>query len=237
MAVSIIIPAYNEENRIEQTLAAISGFMAENFSDYEILVVDDGSRDNTREVVLNFGDENIKVLSYGENRGKGGAVKYGMLNASGDFLICTDADLPYGTECIKKAADILSEGNCDFILGARSDEGSENKYPVIRKIMSFCFSLAVRIITKLNVPDTQCGFKAFTKACAQDIFSKTTISGWGFDVEAIFIAIKKGYRYKRLSVLLSHDEEGSKVNAVSDSLKMLGELKKIRKNNKNKLYD
>ena len=235
--VSIIIPAYNEEKRIEKTLSAISGFMSENFSDYKILVVDDGSRDNTKTVCENFVGKNIKVLSYGENRGKGGAVKFGMLNALGDFLICTDADLPYGTECIKKAYDILNNEECDFILGARTDGESEENYPLMRKMMSFGFSFAVRLITGLNVPDTQCGFKAFKNSCAKNIFSKTTISGWGFDVEAIFIAIKKGYKFKRLSVPLTHDEEGSKVSPVKDSIKMLAELKKIRKNNKNKLYD
>ena len=237
MTVSVIIPAYNEEKRIEKTLTAISDFMSANFSSYEIVVVDDGSRDNTKGVCANFEDRKVKVLSYGENRGKGGAVKYGMLNTNSDFLICTDADLPYGTQCIKDAFNILSQGECDFVLGERTDDGAENKYPLFRKIMSFGFSLAVKTITGLNVPDTQCGFKAFTKACAHDIFGKTTISGWGFDVEAIFIAIKKGYHFKRLKVVLSHDEAGSKVNALADSLKMLGELKKIRKNNKNKLYD
>lgn len=211
--------------------------MFENFSDYEILIVDDGSRDKTCEVVSPYLDDKIKLLSYGENIGKGGAVKHGILNSTGDFVVFTDADLPYPVYNIKKAVNMMADNSCDFILGTRKQADGGKKYPLQRRIMSYSFSMLVRIITGLNVPDTQCGFKAFKAECAKKVFSKTTISGWCFDVEAIFIAVKSGFCFKRLEVGLFHDEGGSKINAVKDSLKMIGELKKIRNNDNNGLYD
>lgn len=237
MKISVIIPAYNEEKRVEKTILAISSYMRENFDDYEILIVDDGSRDNTKGVVEKYTNDKIKLLSYGENRGKGGAVKYGILNSSGDFAVFTDADLPYPPSAIKEAVKILNETDSDFILGARKQAENGEKYPLLRRIMSFGFSVMVKLILKLNVPDTQCGFKAFKSACAKDIFSKTRVFGWGFDVEAIFIAVKSGYSFRRLAVELTHDDEGSKINAARDALKMIGELKIIKKNNKNGMYD
>ncbi len=237
MKVSVIIPAYNEEKRIKKTLETVSEYMEKTFPDYEVLVVDDGSKDKTCQVVLPFLNDKIRLLSYGENRGKGAAVKYGILNSSGDFVAFTDADLPYPIENIQKALDLLKKENCDFVLGARVLKGGEKKYPLTRRIMSKVFSYMVRFIIGLNVPDTQCGFKVFSRECASDIFSKTTINGWGFDVEAIFIAVKYGYSFKRLNVELFHDINGSKISAVRDSFNMLSELKKIKKNDRKKLYD
>lgn len=237
MKISVILPAYNEEKRIGKTLDVVCNYMEENFTDYEILVVDDGSRDNTKEVAQNYPCDKLSLLSYGENRGKGGAVKHGILNSSGDIVVFTDSDLPYPVENIKKAADLLLSTSADFVLGTRKNTTGKGEYPLIRKLTSFGFSLMVRMIVGLNVSDTQCGFKAFSSACAKEIFKKTTICGWGFDVEAIFIAQKLGYKYKRLTVELFHVEEGSKINLAQDIVRMLGELFKIRKNNKNGLYD
>lgn len=237
MLVSVIIPAYNEEKRIAKTLDAVTTYMAKTFERYEILIVNDGSTDNTEDVCMPFLDDKTKLLSYGENRGKGGAVKFGIEKSAGDFLVFTDADLPYPVKNIKKAADLLSDNECDFVLGERKQAAGEKKYPLMRRIMSRIFSFFVKIITGLNVPDTQCGFKAFSKNCAKTVFSKTTICGWGFDVEAIFIAVKHGFRYTRLPVELYHDIGGSKINAFKDSAKMLSELKKIKENDKKGLYN
>lgn len=235
--ISVIIPAYNEEKRIGKTLLKMSEYMASSFSDYEILVVDDGSLDNTKRAVEPYLSDKVKLLSYEDNLGKGGAVKHGVKNATGDIIIFTDADLPYPPENIKRAEEIIETSGVDFILGVRTQAEGGKKYPLKRRIMSKVFSFFVKTITGLDVHDTQCGFKAFKRDCAKAVFDKTTIFGWGFDVEAIFIAIKYGFSYTRLSVELYHDIGGSKVRAIKDSAKMIKELKKIKENEKNGIYD
>lgn len=237
MKISVIIPAYNEEKRIEKAIHTVSSYMEENFDDYEIIIVDDGSTDRTKEKAIAAASSNVLVLSYDKNRGKGGAVKHGVLSSTGDIIVFTDADLPYPVYNIKNSYDILKNKSCDYVLGIRKKAEGEKGYPLIRKIMSFTFSKMVHLILGLNVPDTQCGFKAFSRKCALDVFSKTQVFGWGFDVEAIFIAQKYGYTYKRLEVLLHHDNKNSKISVLKDPSKMISELKLIKKNNEDGKYD
>lgn len=237
MKVSIIIPAYNEQNRIRKTLSELDFYMNENFEDYEILVVDDGSVDDTVRVLKECQNEHIFIHSYGANRGKGGAVKYGIEHAKGDMIMFTDADLPYPVYNIKKATDKFLNEPVDLVLGSRTYEENGQKYPWYRTAMSGAFGLVVRLILGMDVPDTQCGFKCFTKQAAKDIFAKSTLSGWGFDVEIIFIAKKLGYRIGRLNVELFHDNEGSKINVVKDAVTMFKEVLKVRKNNKKGIYN
>ena len=237
--ISVIVPAYNEQNRIGKTLDALSSFMENNFSsdEYEILVVSDGSKDGTNDVVKNHGGNNVSLLSYEKNRGKGGAVKYGVENSNGDIIIFTDADLPYPPESIKKAVEIFEKENFDLILGSRVTSEQGQKYPWYRTIMSHTFSLLVDIVLKLHVPDTQCGFKCFKRSAADKIFKKSTLVGWGFDVELIFIAKKMGYLIGRIPVHLSHENDGSKIRVLHATKTMIGEVLRVRENNKNGLYD
>lgn len=237
--VSVIIPAYNEEKRIAKTLDALTAFMESAFGDkdYELLVVDDGSKDATKDVVLAHGGKNVSLLSYGENRGKGGAVKYGVENAKGDIIIFTDADLPYPPESIKRAVELFEKEQFDLILGSRVVSEQGKKYPWYRTLMSHSFSKLVNMILKLYVPDTQCGFKGFRRDAAKRIFKKSTLVGWGFDVELIFIAKKMGFSIGRIPVKLSHENEGSKIRIIHDTKTMIGEVLCVRKNNKNGLYD
>ena len=237
--ISVIVPAYNEENRITKTLDGLCAFLSAVYppEEYEILVVDDGSADKTREVVSGHGGKNLYLLGYGENRGKGAAVKYGVQHAKGDYLVFTDADLPYAPENIEKAVCLMKEESADVVLGSRKEKDNGRKYPLYRKLMSGGFSLVVNLILNLRVPDTQCGFKAFTKRAAETIFEKSTLSGWGFDVELIFLAKKNGFLMGRLPVELFHDNDGSKVRALRDAVQMFREVLTVKKNNKNGIYD
>lgn len=237
--ISVIVPAYNEENRITKTLDGLCAFLSAVYppEEYEILVIDDGSTDKTSEVVSGHGGKNVYLLGYEENRGKGAAVKYGVQHAKGDYLVFTDADLPYAPENIEKAVCLMKEESAEVVLGSRKEKDNGRKYPLYRKLMSGGFSLVVNLILNLRVPDTQCGFKAFTKRAAETIFEKSTLSGWGFDVELIFLAKKNGFLMGRLPVELFHDNDGSKVRALRDAVQMFREVLTVKKNNKNGIYD
>ncbi len=233
--ISVIIPAYNEEKRILPTLYAIVEVMENSGFTYELLVVDDGSRDKTKEVVLGLQHNNVKLLSYDNNRGKGGAVKYGVEHAAGDYIVFTDADLPYPPEGILKACEKLSAG-ADVILGKRVMSENGEKYPWYRTLMSQVFGLFVRTVLGIKEGDTQCGFKAFRAEKAKKIFKQITLSGWGFDVEMIFLAEKTACKIERLEVELFHENSDSKIRIVRDTLNMIAEVLTVRKNHKQGKY-
>ncbi|MGN1059075.1 MAG: dolichyl-phosphate beta-glucosyltransferase, partial [Clostridia bacterium] len=234
--ISVIVPAYNEEKRITRTVQAIEQALLQQAEDFEIMVVNDGSRDGTVEVVKSLENGHIRLLSYEQNRGKGGAVKYGVSHAEGDYIVFTDADLPYPPENIQKARDMLAQGY-DLILGSRVQKDNGQKYPWYRTAMSKGFGLFVQTVLHLKEKDTQCGFKAFRKEAAQKIFKRVSLTGWGFDVEMIFVAQKLGYKAGRLQVELFHDNEDSKIHVVKDTLAMIGEVFQVRRNNKKGMYE
>lgn len=232
--ISVIIPAFNEENRITKTVTAMDAFLQKEFPAYEIVVVSDGSTDRTVETVETLALPAVRTCGYKENAGKGRAVQFGMKEAKGDFVLFTDADLPYAPEFIKDAYALYQNG-AEVVLGSREAELSS--YPWYRRISSVCFSLAVRVLLGMNVPDTQCGFKGFSKKAKEQIFEKSTLTGWGFDVELIYIA-KKQLKLKidRVTVSMKHENKDSKIRIVSDSVKMLKEVLTVRKNAKRGLY-
>lgn len=234
--VSVIIPAYNEEKRITGTLTAIEKTLRQAHVDFEILVVNDGSTDKTTEVVKQLVNGRIRLLSYKENRGKGGAVKYGIRHAAGHYIVFTDADLAYAPENIQRACQMLEKG-CDVVLGSRVQSGSGKKYPWYRTVMSKGFGLLTGAVLQLRVRDTQCGFKAFRYEAAQEIFKRVLLSGWGFDAEAIFIAQKLGYKTERLQVELFHENKTSKIHVLRDAVKMANEVFEIKENNKLGRYE
>ncbi len=234
--ISVIIPAYNEEKRILPTLDKILAVMENQEEDYELLVVNDGSRDQTEKVVLSLDHNKIKLLSYEQNRGKGGAVKYGVEHARGEYIVFTDADLPYPPENILSACEKLSQ-TAEVVLGKRVLAENGNAYPWYRKCMSAIFGLFVRLTLKVKEKDTQCGFKAFRKEAAQAIFQRMTLSGWGFDVEMIYLAEKLGFQIERMEVELFHDNINSKIKVLGDTRKMIKEILKVKKNIKKGIYN
>lgn len=235
MKISIIIPAYNEESRLPQTLQSILKFTSDRQEEFEIIVVDDGSKDNTSQVAKEF-NEKIVVLTLESNQGKGAAVRKGVLQATGDFIFFSDADLSTPINQFNKLFDSLLN-SFDIAIGSRAVDYSSIKVhqPFYREFMGKSFNKIVQLLVLKGIKDTQCGFKGFKKIAAQNVFSKAKIDGFGFDVEILFIARKLGLKIDEISVEWYNDEQ-SKINPIKDSLKMLIEILKIRKLHKSTIF-
>lgn len=231
---SIIIPAYNEERRIGRTLEKIISFLDSKKYKYEIIVVDDGSKDRTREVVKRF--RRVKLNEKRRNRGKGYSVRQGMIAAEGDYLLFSDADLSTPIEEIEKMMRLINA--YDVVIGSRTIKGADVqvKQPFYREYMGKIFNLFVQVLAIKGIKDTQCGFKLFTRRAAKKIFPKQRIKGFGFDVEILYIAKKKGFRIEQVPVIWRNDEN-TKVSAFRDSSDMFFDLLRIRLNDISGKYD
>ena len=220
--VSIVIPAYNEEGRIKATLERCLKFLKSKKYSWELIVVDDGSKDKTAEIVKSF--KKIKLISYKPNGGKGYAVKKGVLESKGDYVLFSDADLSAPIEELDKLMEFIDE--YDIVIGSRGVRESEANMVASRKLIGRAFNFTIKILTGLYFKDTQCGFKLFKRKAAQELFKKQTIMGWVFDVEILFLAKKKGYRIKEVGVKWEHKEH-DKVSPASDSFNIIKEVLKI----------
>lgn len=229
MRLSVIIPAWNEEQRIATTLKDVTTHLNKQKYDYEILVVDDGSTDKTASVVSSLRLPRVRVLRHKRNQGKGSAVRTGMLAASGDLLLFTDAD--HSTPIQELDKFLTYTDKYDIVIASRSIKGAELevKQPWYRMLIGKIFNKVVRLFTVRGIIDTQCGFKLFTRKAAHDIFPRQTIKRWGFDVEVLFLARKFGYSIIELPVRWRNRSE-SRVDPVWDSLRMLKEILQIRWN-------
>jgi glycosyltransferase involved in cell wall biosynthesis len=230
---SIIIPAYNEAERIGASLDRILSYIAESRWSAEIIVVNDGSRDNTSQVVQEYSRRNpiIRVLENPGNRGKGYSVRNGMLNASGQVLLFTDADLSSPIEEANKLFSVIESGEADVAIGSRylQSELQTRKQPLHRRMLGRAFNMALRTILGLSYVDTQCGFKAFNRKAVTTIFPNMKIERWGFDPEILFLARRYGLRVAEVPVSWAHDHR-SKISPLRDGTRMLGELLRIRMN-------
>ncbi len=230
MKISIVIPAYNEEKRIEKSLSEIKKYCENNFQEYEVIVVDDCSNDKTNEIVGRYADSNIKLLKNKLNRGKGYSVKMGMLAAKYPMVLFSDSDLATPINELKNFIDYIEQGY-DIVIASRNlcDSDIKVKQPFYRQIMGKFFPFLVNVIALKGFKDTQCGFKLFKTGAAKRINKLQTLERFSFDVEILFIARKLGYKIKEAPVVWI-DKEGSKVNPIHDSFKMLIDLFKIRYN-------
>ena len=205
---SLVIPAYNEEARLEPTLREAVAYFRATGCPAEIIVVDDGSRDRTSEVVirLSWEFEEIRLIRLAANRGKGYAVRRGMLAARGARRLMTDADLSTPIEELDRLCARMDEGH-DVVIGSRALPGSriEVRQPWYRENMGRFFNLFVRALAVPGVTDTQCGFKLFSGAAARDVFSAARLDGFSFDVEVLFLARRKGYRIAEVPVIWRND--------------------------------
>ncbi len=190
------------------------------------MLVDDGSTDKTIEVASKF--DAVEILSYGANKGKGAAVRHGMLNAAGNYCVFTDTDLSTPIYELEKMLFELEKGY-DIVIGNRADNNFMLKVrqPFYREFMGKIFNKIVQATVFKGITDTQCGFKGFKKEAAKAIFSKAQIDGFSFDVEALFLARKLGFTIREIPVEWYNDAR-SKVNPIKDSTKMMLELFKIR---------
>ena len=230
---SIIIPAYNEAERISASLDRILTYIAESRWSAEVILVNDGSRDNTSEVVQEYSGRNpiIRVLENPGNRGKGYSVRNGMLNASGQVLLFTDADLSSPIEEANKLFAVIESGQADVAIGSRylQSELQTRKQPLHRRMLGRAFNVALRTILGLSYVDTQCGFKAFNRKAVTTIFPNMKIERWGFDPEILFLARRYGLRVAEVPVSWAHDHR-SKISPMRDGTRMLGELLRVRMN-------
>ena len=233
MSISVIIPAYNEAARLPMTLAATVEYFQKRGESFEILVVDDGSTDGTAEVVSNYAkghpEVSLQCLSYGGNRGKGFAVRFGMLRAGADLRLFCDADLATPAEEYEVVLAAMEQAGAEIGIGSRPLRKSHLMVhqPWYREWLGRGFNKAVRLLAVPGIADTQCGFKLFTARAASDVFSRCHLDGFAFDSEALYIARRLGYTIAEVPIRWSH-KDGSKVSMVRDGLKMLRDLSTIR---------
>lgn len=238
---SIVIPAYNEERRIQRTLGETFDYLDRQSYSSEILVVDDGSKDSTGEVVMSFAERvgsRIQLITNPGNRGKGYAVRNGMLHAEGEIILFCDADMSTPPEETQKVIEPIEEGRYDVVFGSRALAGSriEERQSGLREAIGRGGNLILKSLIGLRFEDTQCGFKAFSREAAHSTFSLQRIEGFGFDPEILYIAQKQGWRLLETPVRWSH-VEGSKLNPLTTPLKVLLEVSTIRWNDLLGRYD
>ena len=228
MKVSLVIPAYNEGEIIRETLRAADEYMSREFADYEIIAVDDGSTDNTAELLSQLVSDKLIAPGYAKNRGKGFAVRTGVLAATGDIIVCTDADLAYGLEVIGTAVRMLAASDVRLVVGSRRVRGGGyGSYPPIRRLASQCFSL-VRYIASGLPYDTQCGFKCFEAATARELFSACVEESFAFDFEIMLAARRGGVAIEQLPVTIVN-HRSSNVRLLHDSVRTLRAIAAIKR--------
>ena len=235
---SIIVPAYNEEHRILPTLRALHAHLESQAMRYEILVVDDGSKDRTVDVVEAEALPFVRVIRQTPNKGKGAAVRLGMLSARGQIRVMSDADGSMPPSQLTRLLAPIIACEADIAIGSRYAEGAKSdvKQPKYRVLWSrLCNKLIQRSLVP-GVRDTQCGFKAFTAETARDLFARGQIDGWAFDLEILALARRADFRISEVGVEWK-DDRRSRVNPIKDMVKVIREALTIRRNLRHGVYN
>ena len=231
MKVSLVIPMYNEGSIINEALATFSEYMKKTFEDFELIFVDDGSTDGCGDLVEAAYDKDarIRLCRYTPNRGKGYAVRTGVLAAEGDLILFTDCDNAYGEDAVGALADTLVQTGADIVVGSRnlSKDGYEG-YTAIRKLASKTYIKVISIAAGFKLSDSQCGIKGFRRDIAKKIFSNCEVDRFAFDLEVIMIATKIGAKIAEMPVKIINHRE-STVHIVRDSIKMLRDVRRMKK--------
>jgi glycosyltransferase involved in cell wall biosynthesis len=233
VAVSIVIPAYNEEQRLPATIEAVIGWLAKaGLEPAQVIVVDDGSQDRTAAVVEDYARRYpcLRLLRNPGNRGKGYSVRHGMLEAEGEWVLFSDADLSAPIEEFDKLHRAAMDQRAAVAIGSRALDRSliGVHQSVFREYAGRFFNLLMRLLTGLPFWDTQCGFKLFRGDAAKEVFRRQQLTGFGFDVEALFIARLRGYKIVEVPVRWNHCE-GTKVRMLRDSANMFLDLVRVRR--------
>ncbi len=228
--ISVVIPAYNESERILPTVGAIAAHMSSRGEPWELIVADDGSKDSTVQLLNNLNLANMRVLVADKNGGKGKAVRRGVLAARGEYVLFADADQSTPIEQFDALLEPLAQGRFDIVIGSRAHLSAEaTKKSSLRRLMSWGLNLIVRVFSRIDIRDTQCGFKLFRMDVARDLFSRQLMDGFSFDLELLYLAAK--YKYRTLELPVEWiDAPGSKVDAKKVSIEFLRDLGKIRGN-------
>ena len=234
MKLSIVIPCYNESKDITNNVNKVKDYLKEKKIDHELLLVNDGSKDNTKEVIEAIPD--VVALSYDKNRGKGGAVKYGIENATGDYVLFMDADLSTDISAIEKVIELAP--SYDLIIGSRHAKDSviKKKQPWTRVFIGWCCRVLVKMLFHTKLKDTQCGFKAMKADVAKKIVAKQLVNNFAFDVEYIYIARLNKLSMYELGITWS-DDRGSTVSPIKSSLKFFRDIFYIRRHKKTYFFD
>jgi len=229
--ISIVIPAYNEETLILNTLESLREYMATRSENYEFIVVDDGSNDRTAATIQDWQKKmnaDLQLLINQKNMGKGFSIRRAVQASRGQYVIFIDADLPYELYAIDNFLSALKNGY-DLAVGSRVLPGAEVRgVPFYRYIAGQVFSWMVQLVLFTGLPDTQCGFKSFRSVAAKEIFRRTSIDGFGFDVEMLFVARKLKFAIQPIAVHMIEHRQRSRVRLFSDSLRMFSNLFTVR---------
>jgi dolichyl-phosphate beta-glucosyltransferase len=235
---SIVIPVYNEEKRVEKAVKALDKYLTSQEFLTEVIFVDDGSVDETVETIKKLGPNfNYRILRYKPNRGKGYAIKQGMLSAGGRYLLFMDVDMSTPIEEFDKFRPLIKE-NSHVLIGTRKTKGAQIKkrQKLFRQKLGEVFTLLSNTFIVNGVTDFTCGFKLFSREAGKKVFTKQKIERWGFDSEILFLANKHGYNIEEIPVTWTNDER-TKVNLLKDVTRSLSDLVRIRLNNFRGLYD
>jgi dolichyl-phosphate beta-glucosyltransferase len=238
---SIVLPAYNEQELIAHTLDDLSYFLGPRFEHHELIVVDDGSSDDRARVAAAWrggAQSQLHVLQNGRHQGKGAAARRGVLSSKGEVVVVMDSDLPYELHTLGTFIESLQNGH-DLAIGSRVLPGSfVHSVPAVRLVAGKVYSWLIQMVLFRGVADTQCGFKCFTRRAAEAIFPRLTIPGFGFDAEALFVAHKLRFAIELVPVrMASERRRSSSVRLFRDSMCMFGDLLTIRWNYWRGIYD
>ena len=232
---SIVIPAYNEEERIIPTVGAIASYVCSLDVAWELIVADDGSKDSTVAMLQELELTNLRVLVAEQNGGKGRAVQRGILAARGQYILFADAD---NSTPIEQLGAMLEEMDTryDILVGSRAAEGSqESNRNILRRTMSGTLRFIVEHVLHIGVQDTQCGFKLFRREAAMEICERQTLMGFSFDLEILYLANKLGYSIGETPVEW-YDAPGSKVDSLREARRFLKDMARIRVNDARGMY-
>ncbi len=221
---SLVIPAYNEQDRLPWTLAELQRFLGATGIDYRVLVADDGSTDRTATLAEGIGPR-FSTVSLPQNRGKGAAVRNAMLRATGEVVAFTDADLPFELESLREAYDLVHNVQCEVVFGARdlAQSTHQAKRKLSRTLATWLFREVVKRLVSREVTDTQCGLKAFSLRAAREIFFRLTLDGFSFDAEVVFLTQRLGLQFQRIPVNLVR-EYGSTLSLWRHTIPMLRDI-------------
>ena len=224
---TIVVPAFNEEMRLPATLDGLAAYLDPWGVDYRVLVVDDGSRDGTAQLTRRYGPR-FSTISQ-PNAGKGAAVRNGVLHATGRVVAFTDADLPYDLDGLRVAYDSISTRQCEVVFGARDLKDSTVLAPrrFLRTLAHWVFKFLMKQLVSREITDTQCGLKIFSRRAALEIFSRTTIDGFAFDAEVVFLTDRLSLPYRRIPVTLIN-EYASTISLTRHALPMVLDVVKFR---------